>query len=179
MTLSFALLGFAAVALVAALCSAALASLLWVARGLGARLSASARARLLLCAAMLPAIASSAVVIAAIGATTGLFDDHCALGAGGHAHAHLCLSHPPIGLPSVPLLLASAFLAMRLGLAVARLTRDLVLASRLRAYEPVLALSTTTLEPRRRSSRTSVSASPSSRARSSRSVSRSRTGSST
>ncbi len=123
MTLPFAIVCIAAVALVAYATSALVVLASAAVAPFAARLCAAARARALLVAAALPAAASSIVLVAVLGPATGLVVDHCPLGGMFHSHAHLCASHPLAELPPASLVLglAAAVLVARVALALARL----------------------------------------------------------
>jgi hypothetical protein len=84
------------------------------ARGLEA-LSPAARARVLLCQSFLPALATLALLTAAMAPAFGWIADHCAVqGDSHHSHPHLCADHGAGGLPSIPVLALAALFALRL-----------------------------------------------------------------
>ena len=116
-------LSVAAVALVALSTSVLIAALLWVLRPWLARITAGARARIALAAAVSPAVIGLSAVAAAHAPSMGLGEDHC-FEHGAH-HAHLCFEHTLGELGLVAWLVAALF-AARLAVCWLRAGRSIV-----------------------------------------------------
>ncbi len=123
MGLSLLLLCAAASALVAFATSALVGLGLWVGAGRIARLTAAARARVLLGAALLPALTCAAVMTAALAPSFGWIVDHCTHSLDAHLHPHLCAHHVSVLPAWTSLALAGLFLA-RLAVSAGRAWRD-------------------------------------------------------
>jgi Zn-dependent protease with chaperone function len=136
MTASLALLCLAAFAISALACSAILTALLpGLDRALG-RLAPARRPAAWLCIAALPALAGTALIVAALLPSAGVGVDHC-LAHDPH-HPHLCLHHPQ-AVPAAALLAIAGIMVARLGVALAR---TMLNALRVRATRRTLAATT-------------------------------------
>lgn len=77
-------------------------------------LTPAAQARVLLVLALLPAVASIAVMIAALAPTFGWIADHCLRAFELHTHPHICAAHHVATEPALPLLILVGLLLARL-----------------------------------------------------------------
>lgn len=77
------------------------------------RLSAAARARVYLSAALFPLLASAAILTAALAPSFGWIADHCGAAAAPHLHPHICAAHQGAVWPGLPLLLLAFAVSVR------------------------------------------------------------------
>ena len=84
-------------------------------------LTPAAQARVLLVLAVLPAVASVAVMTAALAPSFGWIADHCLHAIEHHAHPNICAAHHVAALPALPLMILAALLLGRLVLTILRL----------------------------------------------------------
>lgn len=77
-------------------------------------LTPAAQARVLLVLALLPAVASIAVMTAALAPTFGWIADHCLRAFELHTHPHICAAHHVATEPALPLLILVGLLLARL-----------------------------------------------------------------
>lgn len=77
-------------------------------------LTPAAQARVLLVLAVLPAVASIAVMTAALAPTFGWIADHCLRAFELHTHPHICAAHHVATEPALPLLSLAGLLLARL-----------------------------------------------------------------
>jgi Zn-dependent protease with chaperone function len=119
-TSSLVLLCVAAAAMVASVTSVVTGAALALARRMLDRMTPRAQARLLLCAALLPAFATIAIMIAALAPSFGWVTDHCDVAIDLHGHPHICVHHRAIA-PPLPLTIIAALFAVRAGFHIARL----------------------------------------------------------
>jgi Zn-dependent protease with chaperone function len=107
------------------LCAAATAALAFAVSALAGALAVASRraldaltpaaqARVLLVLALLPAVASIAVMIAALAPTFGWIADHCLRAIELHTHPHICAAHHVATEPALPLLILVGLLLARL-----------------------------------------------------------------
>lgn len=114
-----------AAALIALATSAAAGlSLLPLRRALDA-MAPAAHARVVLLLALLPALASAAIMTAALAPAFGWIADHCLPGGDPHAHPHICAHHVG-GWPALPLLAIAAAFGARVAGSLCALARTLL-----------------------------------------------------
>jgi Zn-dependent protease with chaperone function len=118
---SFAVLCLAAFAAVSYFVSALVAAALATGRRALVELAAPAQARLLLAVALLPLLASAAVMTAVLAPALGWMADHCTAVGHSHGHAHICAAHHVAGATPAMLAILALFLAARVVHALARL----------------------------------------------------------
>jgi Zn-dependent protease with chaperone function len=94
------------------------------------RLTPAAEARVLFSAALLPMLASAALMTAALAPSFGWIADHCSPAGDLHAHPHICVDHHVAGLPAGPLLALAGLLLARLAASAARFLHGAVKAAR-------------------------------------------------
>lgn len=119
--MSLLVLCIAAGAAIAFATSAVVGAALFGARRALATLTPAAHARVLLGAAVLPLLVSSATMIAALAPSLGLVADHCEPVGITHAHPHICTAHHVSEAPALAVALLACALALRIGLRLARL----------------------------------------------------------
>jgi Zn-dependent protease with chaperone function len=91
------------------------------------RLAPAAQARLYLLAALLPFLASVAVLTAVLAPYFGWITDHCGILGDPHAHPHICAEHHVVVWPAIPLLALAFIVTSRFLLTVARRSYALLL----------------------------------------------------
>jgi Zn-dependent protease with chaperone function len=111
--MTLVLLCLAALAIVAYSVSGALALGLTAVGNKLVRLAPGAQARLYLFAALLPLLASLAVLLAALAPSFGWIADHCAIVEDPHTHPHICADHPLVGRPASLLIGLAAVVTAR------------------------------------------------------------------
>lgn len=120
---SLILLCVAAAALIAFSTSAAVGLSLVVLRRKLEALAAAAQARILLGAALLPALVCIAVMTAALAPSFGWIIDHCTEAPALHAHPHLCAAHHVGAVPASTLIVLGTLLVLQFGFRTAQLVR--------------------------------------------------------
>lgn len=127
---SLLLLCTAASAVIAFATSAMLGTGLALCRRRWSRLTPAAEARVLFAAALLPMLASVALMAAALAPSFGWIADHCSVARDVHAHPHICADHHVAALPAGTLLALAGLLFARLLAGGVRLLGGTVKAAR-------------------------------------------------
>jgi Zn-dependent protease with chaperone function len=142
---SLLVLCVAALALVAYALSGSLVFALHVLRRPFARLAPAAQARLYLLAALVPALVSVAVLIAALAPNFGWIADHCTVLGDPHTHPHICADHHVSAWPAIPLALLTLMVLLRCAWVVAGRFYALILA--FKAHRSLQKASTPDVQP--------------------------------
>lgn len=131
MIVSLIVMCAAAAAVVATVVSIATLVGLTVGRSIVSSCSPSAQARIYLAAALLPALVTAAIMVAALAPSFGWIADHCTPVSDLHGHPHICVHHE-VALPALPVMVLAMVFGLRLLVVAARMTWLMYAAHRTR-----------------------------------------------